>query len=176
MSTELIIFSVLAVVVLASAYKVVTARLITHAALFLVLSFTGVAGIYLQMHQEFLAAIQVLVYVGAITTMILFAIMLSEIRDIKMEVETRRTGLRYVVRRSAPFAFVVGAVFAAFMTYLFGVAGWDQPVGAALPYQVQAVGKELFTTFVVPFEVASILLLAAMIGAIVLTAREEADR
>lgn len=163
-------FVILALVALVAAYKVVTARLITHAALWMALSFTAVAGVFLMMQQEFVAALQVLIYAGAITTMVIFAIMLSEIREIKVE---GGGGVRTWLRRSAPLAVVVGLIFAAFMTYLYSAAGLKPDAKqVAGTLTVREIGGVLFTRFTVPFEVASIILLIAMIGAIILTAKE----
>lgn len=163
-------FVALALVALVAAYKVVTARLITHAALWMALSFTAVAGVFLMMQQEFVAALQVLIYAGAITTMVIFAIMLSEIRDIKVEgVGGARTWLRH----SAPLATLVGLIFAAFMTYLYYTVNLEpKAADVAATLTVKEIGGSLFTRFTVPFEVASVILLIAMIGAIILTAKE----
>ncbi|MCG0239344.1 MAG: NADH-quinone oxidoreductase subunit J [Firmicutes bacterium] len=172
MTAQYLSFGALALVTLWSAYKVVTARLITHAALWMALSFTSVSGIFLMLQQEFIAALQVLIYAGAITTMIIFAIMLSSIREIRVEPQEKRSiGQR--IRASGLLAVVVGLVFAAFMTYVYYVSEIPkEAVPDAGLLTVRQVGATLFTRFTVPFEVASILLLLAMIGAIILTAKE----
>jgi NADH:ubiquinone oxidoreductase subunit 6 (subunit J) len=167
MSGQFWTFIILAVVTLVSTYRMVTAALITHAALFMALSFTAVAGIFLLLQAEFIAAIQVLVYAGAITTMVIFAIMLSGLRDIKQQQRERVT-----LWRSNPFVLVVGAIFAAFMLYLYSTANLPAGGGERSVVTVKAIGTDLFTTYVIPFEIASILLLIAMIGAIILTAKE----
>lgn len=167
MSGQFWTFIILAVVTLVSTYRMVTAALITHAALFMALSFTAVAGIFLLLQAEFIAAIQVLVYAGAITTMVIFAIMLSGLRDIKQQQRERVT-----LWRSNPAVLVVGAVFAAFMLYLYSTANLPAGAGDRSVVTVKAIGTDLFTTYVIPFEIASILLLIAMIGAIILTAKE----
>jgi NADH-ubiquinone/plastoquinone oxidoreductase chain 6. len=169
MSGQFWTFIILAVVTLVSTYRMVTAPLITHAALFMALSFTAVAGIFLLLQAEFVAAIQVLVYAGAITTMVIFAIMLSGLRDIKQQ---QQQGERVKLWRTNPAVLVVGAVFAAFMLYLYSTA--NLPAGAVerSVVPVKTIGTQLFTTYVIPFEIASILLLVAMIGAIILTAKE----
>lgn len=162
-------FFALAAITLVAAYRVVTARLITHAALWMALSFTAVSGVFLMLQQEFVAALQVLIYAGAITTMVIFAIMLSEIREVRPDAG----GARGWLRRSAPLAVFVGLLFAAFMSCLYYVTAIPkEAVAAAGPLPVRQVGAELFTRFTIPFEVASILLLMAMIGAIILTAKE----
>lgn len=166
MSGQFWTFIILAVVTLVSTYRMVSSPLITHAALFMALSFTSVAGIFLMLQAEFVAAIQVLIYAGAITTMVVFAIMLSGIRDIRAEQKAKR------VWKSNPFVMVVGAVFGAFMLYLYYAANLPAATSAQPGAKVRDIGMELFTTYVIPFEVASILLLIAMVGAIILTAKE----
>lgn len=168
MSGEFIIFALLAIVTLVSTYQMVTVRLITHAALFMALSFTAVAGIFLLLQAEFVAAIQVLIYAGAITTMVIFAIMLSGLRDIKAEQAARTP--RFT--KSAPFVLVVGVVFAAFMSYLYYAANLPGARAAESITTVQEIGLSMFTKYVIPFEIASVLLLIAMVGAIILTAKE----
>lgn len=165
-SGESIAFFLLAAVALVSTYKMVTSRLITHAALFMALTFTAVAGVFLLLEAEFVAAIQILIYTGAITTMILFAIMLSGLSDIKAE---RKRGALWL--KSDPAVMVFGGVFAAFMCYVYYIARMPAAGAAELP-TVKAIGTALFTKYVIPFEVASILLLIAMVGAIILTAKE----
>jgi NADH-quinone oxidoreductase subunit J len=169
LSGDLIVFVILAIVTLVSAYRMVASRLITHAALFMALSFTSVAGIFLMMQAEFVAAIQVLVYAGAITTMVIFAIMLSGLQDIKeMQSTKKQAGLT----KSNPAVIVVGAIFAAFMSYAYYAAKLPAAVAPQNLAKVEDIGTSLFTTYAIPFEAASILLLIAMVGAIILTAKE----
>lgn len=171
LTTQHLTFYMLALVTLVSAYRIVTARLITHAALWMALSFTAVSGVFLLLQQEFIAALQVLIYAGAITTMVLFAIMLSELREVR---PGGKGGARVWLRASAPLAVVAGAVFAAFMSYVYYAAGLPdaKPMRPMEYPTVERIGEDLMTRFVVPFEIASILLLIAMIGAIILTAKE----
>lgn len=166
MSGQFWTFAILAIVTLVSTYRMVSSPLITHAALFMALSFTAVAGIFLMLQAEFVAAIQILIYAGAITTMVIFAIMLSGLRDIKAEQKAKK------VWTSNPFVVVVGAVFGAFMVYLYYAANLPTATTEQPGPKVADIGMALFTTYVIPFEVASILLLIAMVGAIILTAKE----
>jgi NADH-quinone oxidoreductase subunit J len=168
LSGQFIAFALLAIVALVSTYRMVVVPLITHAAMFMALSFTAVAGIFLLMQAEFVAAIQVLVYAGAITTMVIFAIMLSGLRDIKKE----RTAKVRTWTGKNPVVFVVGVIFAAFMSYLYYAASLPTTYEAKSIADVQAIGASLFTTYMIPFEIASVLLLIAMVGAIILTAKE----
>lgn len=167
--TQYIAFYILAAITLVAAWKMVTTRLITHAALFMALSFTAVSGIFLMLQQEFVAALQILIYAGAITTMVIFAIMLSEIRDVKPVGEG---GARQWVRRSTPLLFFIAGIFGAFMVYVYYSVGLKDAVEMAQAYPIKEIGRELFTTFFLPFELASVLLLVAMVGAIILTAKE----
>ena len=160
-------FAILAVVALVSTYRMVVVPLITHAALFMALSFTAVAGIFLLMQAEFVAAIQVLVYAGAITTMVIFAIMLSGLKDIKAE-----RNQKVKAWAASPAVLVVGLIFAAFMSYLYYTAKLPTEYAAKNAANVAGIGEALFTTYAIPFEIASILLLIAMVGAIILTAKE----
>ena len=168
LSGQFIGFAILAIVALVSTYRMVVVPLITHAALFMALTFTAVAGIFLLMQAEFVAAIQILVYTGAITTMVIFAIMLSGLRDIKKE----RTGQVRTWTRSNGFVFVVGVIFAAFMSYLYYAANLPTEYDPQAVTTVANIGASLFTTYMIPFEISSILLLIAMVGAIILTAKE----
>lgn len=169
-SGEFIIFALLSIVALVSTYQMVAVRLITHAALFMTLTFTAVAGIFLVLDAEFVAGLQVLVYSGAITTMVIFAIMLSGLKDIKLEAGAKKKPGEWL--KANPLVVIVGLVFATFMCYLYGVANLPQAVEATAMANVKSIGTELFSRYVVPFEVASVLLLIAMVGAIILTAKE----
>lgn len=167
-SGEFIIFALLSIVALVSTYQMVSVRLITHAALFMTLTFTAVAGIFLVLQAEFVAGLQVLIYSGAITTMVIFAIMLSGLKDIKAEMSAKKSSWI----SANPVVFVVGLVFAVYMCYLYAAANLPQSTEATSLAKVKDIGYSLFSTYVIPFEVASILLLIAMVGAIILTAKE----
>jgi NADH-quinone oxidoreductase subunit J len=164
-------FVVLLFVTIISAVVVVTTRNIVHAAIFLAFSFVGVAGIYLLLDAPFIAGAQVLIYVGAITVLILFAIML-----------TAQTVMREP-RRTLETKLVAGVVsvvlFAAILAPNLIRAGWVvQPDDGRLPAApgpydtLRLLSQGLLGTYLFPFEVASVLLLAALVGAIVL-AKEE---
>ncbi len=158
-------FYVLAVIVLGAAFMVVSLRNIVHCALFLALAFIGVAGLFILLNADFLASVQVLIYVGAITVLILFAIMLTH--------KTLGAPLRQANKLS-PLG-VLGAVGLFLVTVLttadtrFLTRTAMQPADSTTAIAGALLGKG---NYVVPFEVASLLLLAAMIGAIVI-AREK---
>lgn len=155
-----IAFWVLAAVIVGAALAVVFLRNIVHAALFLVLCFFTIAGIFVILSADFLAAAQVLIYVGAIAVLIIFAIMLT--REAQRGSPSGRLRLP---------ALMLGLLFLA--TMVFVVLSTDWQVIAEIPDQptTSAIAQALFSAeegFVLPFEIAAALLLAAIIGAIVL--------
>ncbi|MBI2863580.1 MAG: NADH-quinone oxidoreductase subunit J [Chloroflexi bacterium] len=168
-----IAFYVLAVVVLGSTISVVTVRNVFHAALYLVLSFIGVAGLYITLSADFVAAVQILIYAGAVAILFVFAVMLTH----GPEQASQNNRLR------APAFFVAALLFATLAMVMVNTT-WsvnmiDAPV-TDTPTKIaelllgsrNAAGELLSSGFVLPFEVASVLLLAAMVGAIVV-ARED---
>lgn len=155
-------FFVLAAITLFGAILVATLRNVMHSALALMMAFFGVAGIYVLLEAGFVAAVQVLVYVGAIAILILFAIML-----------TRGLMSRTLPADNNQWIAAAGVAILLFLVLFFIAIGTNWRVS---PIQVTGdlipqIGTELVGTYVLPFEVASLLLLAALIGAIVI-ARE----
>ncbi len=146
---------------------VITRKNPIHSALFLVLTFLCVAVLYLLLHSQFIAIIQVVVYAGAIVMLILFVIMLLDLE------EELRSGLRLF------YSKVIGGVLA--VLFLFGIIYTvvaKSPTGKMGSYtpekvsaNVKAVGEVLFTQYLFPFEIISVLLVAAIIGAVVLSKR-----
>lgn len=152
-----------AFVTVVSAVAVVTMPNIVHSALALVLTFVGVAAIYVLLSADFVAAVQVLIYAGAVTVLLLFAIMLTR------SPSSRQSNPGNAQRPVAAIAAL--ALFAVLALVLLG-ANWGGEAPTPAPSSVEVIGKQLFTTYALPFEVASVLLLAAMVGAIIL-ARED---
>jgi len=156
------IFVLLSLVALGSALLVVTTAHLVHAALWLVVTLGSVAGIFLVLAAEFVAWVQVLIYVGAVVVLLLFALMLTRAPT------GRQPDL--TVRRALPAALVAGLV--GVLLAVTVVAGFrdvrldlDNPVvGSA-----ETTGTAIFTLWVLPFEVLSVLLLAALVGAIALS-------
>ncbi len=161
-----IVFWILSVVILISALMVVSLKNIFHCALFLILCLFSVAGIYILLHAEFLAAAQVLIYVGAIAMLIIFAIMLTT--DLTSKT-IRQTSHNAAVAFVATTAFALSTIFLIARTEVWRYS--DKPLAGN---NVDIIGQYLMTEFMLPFEVVSILLLAAMIGAIVLARKERA--
>ena len=158
-----IIFLFIAFVTLFSAFKVVTAPKLIHAALWLILALFGVAMTFVLLNATFLAVVQVVVYIGAIAILMIFAIMLT--RKVMED-----TGPQ--VNSNWGWAAILGAVLFAGLTALLLNSGADDMVLPALAADFDPIvelGQRLVSpnAFVLPFEVASVLLLAALIGAIV---------
>ena len=165
----------LTVLTLYSGYRVATAPLITHAALFLATTFAGVAGFFFLLQADFLAAVQLLIYAGAVMTVVVFAIMLSEMREIG-EGDGRSTlagALRSPLLGWMPLAVAVLLFAVLLIAYWRGAPRWPTSPLSPATHSAQYVGHILFTVYALPFEAASVLLLAALVGAIILTRREE---
>lgn len=159
---ELTTFFVTALIAVASAIGLVVRRNPLHGALFLVVNLFCVAVLYLLLQAEFLAAAQVIIYAGAIMVLFLFAIMIL----IPGRAETGRDPFR----RQRLAALPLGAAF----LLLVGVLMWGgPPPGGAPPPPggAAAVGRLLFTDYLLPFEITAVLLLAALVGALVLARR-----
>jgi NADH-quinone oxidoreductase subunit J len=160
-----IAFYLMAALIVFAAIRVVTCKNLVHAALWLVMVLAGVAGQYILLAAEFVAVTQVLVYVGAIVVLFLFGIMLTR----------AKTGTDTDLDHGSVKKAVAGVIG----VLLFGVMGyalWDeyrgQEVGDLLVQRTAEVSDSIFSTYLLPFEVISVLLLAALIGAIVLARRD----
>ncbi len=164
-STELICFLILSSIIVGGGIGVVLIENIVYSAFLLGGVFMSVAGLYLLLNASFVAAAQVLVYVGAINVLILFAIMLVNKREPLKPIK----GLK--VRK-----FFSGCVCAGLLALLFRVditTKWSTPGPQAIgEIATERIGEHLFTDYLLPFELASVLLLMAMIGAIVLARRD----
>ncbi|MBI2902528.1 MAG: NADH-quinone oxidoreductase subunit J [Candidatus Methylomirabilis oxyfera] len=157
------VFFLMAALTTGAALLVVLAKNIVHCAIALVLTFFGVAALYVLLDAEFLAAVQVLLYVGGITILLLFAIMLtSRISARGVKIMNEQVGM------SALVVFAIFALIAFASLKGFAVVGSLPPSS----YATASLGRLLLTTYVLPFEAVSILLLAAMVGAIILARRE----
>jgi NADH-quinone oxidoreductase subunit J len=167
-SFETLFFYVLAFLAVGSALMVITRRNPVTAALFLVFHFFVLGGIYLTLHAQFIAVIQILVYAGAIMVLFLFVIMLLNLRD-------ERSLMEAITYKKVVAAGLAVALLGE-LVYLFGFSG--EPIAMVSKERaieigtVEFLGKQLFTTFLFPFEVTSILLLAAIVGAVILARRK----
>jgi NADH:ubiquinone oxidoreductase subunit 6 (subunit J) len=160
---QLAAFIILSIVTLSAAVVVVGSGNIVRSALSLIPTFLGITGIYILLQAEFVAGIQVLIYAGAITVLILFVIMLTE----------HGSGVRFrQVNDQVPFGMIAAGALAAFLIATFVTTSWPTS-GAVLPqYTAAAVGTTFMTSMILVFEVTSLVLLVALIGAIVIARRE----
>jgi len=163
MVAENVAFYLIAITMVVAAVRVVTTRHIVHAALYLVLVLAGVAALYILLAAEFIAITQVLVYIGAIVVLFLFGIMLTRAPMGPMHDSDNEQR-------------IVGATIAAMLLGVMGYTLWRAYRDTEfVDLQVQTtndVANSVFSTYVLPFEVISVLLLAALIGAIVLARRD----
>ena len=164
MSLELILFILFSAVAAVSGILMITRSNAIIAALFLILNFGSLSGLYLLLNAQFIAVAQVIVYAGAIMVLFLFVIML--LRPEKERLVSKIIGIR-------TFSFAVVALVFIQLTYLifFSHPGSliKQDVAASINSgTVETIGRELYTNYVLPFEAAGFLLLAATIGAVVL--------
>jgi len=162
---RVVAFVILAVLVLGSAAGVLIRRNPIHAALFLVVNLASVAGLYLTMRAEFLAAAQVIVYAGAIAVLFVFAIMVL----IPGKEETGPDLLRGQRMMAVPL--VVIFLLLAALVLRSAVLRTPGP-SAAVPGGVEALGRLLFTDYLFPFELTSVLLLVAIVGVLALAKRK----
>jgi NADH-quinone oxidoreductase subunit J len=159
-------FYILAALILGFGVLVITAKSTVHSVLFLVADFLCVAALYVTLHAPFLAVIQVMVYAGGIVVLYLFVVMLVNLkRPPEAHSDPRRLGRLGVLMAAAVLA-ELAAIF---------LVGWAKPAageGTLSPLNVEQIGRALYTDYLIPFELASFLLLVAMIGAIILAKRE----
>jgi NADH-quinone oxidoreductase subunit J len=165
-------FIVIAALTIGSALMVVTLKNILRSALFLAFAFLGVAGIYILANAEFLAAMQVLIYVGAITVLIMFGIVLTQQLMGASIRQSTRVGTVFV---AAPIVLLVFAFLVKVFVKPFGAAAGGMIQSTPKPTDadtLQQIAHLLIQPYVLPFELASLILLAALVGAIVM-AKEE---
>jgi NADH:ubiquinone oxidoreductase subunit 6 (subunit J) len=157
------LFLVLAAVMLVSALAVVTMRDIIRCGLAMIVCFGALAGIYVIAGATLVAAAQVVVYIGAISVLILFAIMLTQTKD---------APARLVFQTQAAPAAVASVVLVIIMAITVGATDWGE-LGTRVHTATDELARLLFADYVLPFEIVSVLLLAAVIGGVFLAKREE---
>ncbi|WP_031515374.1 NADH-quinone oxidoreductase subunit J [Desulfofalx alkaliphila] len=166
--TTAIAFWMLAAVILGSALMVVVGKHIVHSVLCLVVTFLGTAGVFLILDAKFLAAIQVLVYAGSVSIMIVFGVMLTQRGDMKASnLFNKRTLITVPI---ALLTLVVAGLLAFKSSSKVAVAG-----GAVPADTVGGIGALLFSNYLIPFELAGVLVLVVMIGAVFLTKEVKAN-
>ncbi len=171
MDLTTIAFYVLATVMVVAGLRVITARNPVHAVLFLVLAFFNAGGLWLLLQAEFLAIALIMVYVGAVMVLFLFVVMMLDIN-----IERLRQGFW----SNMPLAATLGALILGEMAFVlsipyFGTTNFPDYAMPADYSNTKELGRLLFTDYVYPFELASIILLVAIIVAVVLTLRQRRD-
>lgn len=162
MNGEAVVFYVLAAITVGSAGVVVLARSLIYSAFALLFTFVGVAGLYLLLGADFLAASQLLIYVGGILVLLLFGVMLThKLYDLD---------LRSEVTQFLPGAFVAGGLF-AILGLVAWKAEWAGGGGRAPAATTREIGELFMGRYLLPFEAASILLLVALMGAAMIVRR-----
>jgi NADH-quinone oxidoreductase subunit J len=163
-----IAFWFLAIAMTGAALRVVTTRNVIHAALYLVATLTGAAALYLLLLAEFVAWVQVLVYVGAIIVLMLFGLMLTRAPIGSGEYDNNQRLLA---------AVCAGAVFLTTSFVLYDAFEGERiSFARASGTKTASVGEVIFNAYVLPFEVVSVLLLAALVGAVVIARRDTTPR
>lgn len=161
MTTALVFFYIYGAIAVAGAIGLVLARRLVHAAMSMFATLFAIAALYLLLGSEFLAAMQLFVYGGAITVLVLFVLMLT--RPVQEPLTHRGRGLRML-------AGAISLIFFAAMALTLGRAEWNTV--AASSTQTSSLASILFSRYVIPFEIAGLVLTIALIGAVVL-ARED---
>ena len=165
-TTQLICFSILSLVVIIGALGVVLLESIVYSAFLLGGVFMSVAGLYLLLNASFVAAAQILVYVGAVNVLIIFAIMLVNKKENLKPIDDLNS--RKIISTSICLT-LLSLLIRVDLSNVWGLANPNSSIGEESTIRI---GEHLFSDYLLPFEVASVLLLMAMIGAIVLARRD----
>lgn len=162
-----IIFAYFAAVILFSAVMMITRRNPIHSVMFMLLLFFHIAGVFVMLNAEFLAAVQLIVYAGAILILYLFVVMLL---SVDRETKVARAN------RFWPWLAAFGVLIAAEIVLLVLRGGFPAETGRTMgtvDFSVSALGKELYTNYLIPFEVASLILLVGLVGAVMLAKKTD---
>ncbi|MFQ5328704.1 MAG: NADH-quinone oxidoreductase subunit J [Thermodesulfobacteriota bacterium] len=167
---ELIFFLIFAVIAIASAVGVVTFRSPVHSALSLIICFLQVAALFILLRSPFLAVMQVFIYVGAVVVLFLFAVLILNLG---------REDMKERIFHGSPLVLVVIVGFVLEVGYLILTGKLTAPIGPyteqALALDTEVIGTLLFTKYLFPFEVVSLLLLVALVGAVILAMKEKGE-
>lgn len=166
MTIAQLIFYILAALAVGGGLGVVLMRNAVYAALFLIVSLIAVAGVYILLASEFLALVQILIYGGAVTVIFLFALMLTRVADLDES----------LVGAQWPIAAGVTALLGGLLIAAVGTSDWPgDAAGEITSIPFPSIGDALFGQWAVPFEIASLVLLVALVGAIVIAREEEGE-
>lgn len=166
MSVEQVVFYIVAVAAVLAGLGVVLSRDIVHSALFLVLTLLMTAGVFVLLASEFLALVQILVYGGAITILIIFALMITQLRSTRQALDGPQK----------PFAAIAAVVLIIAIGYMALETPWIGETDQVSVISTTAISRTLFTDFLIPFEIVGFVLLIALIGAVVLSRSDDEGR
>lgn len=158
-------FYVVAAGTVAGGLGVVLLRNVVHAALSLIFTLLTVATLYILLASEFLALVQVLIYAGAVTILLLFVLMLTRVRDTPLTMDGPQK----------PIAALAGLTLMGSLLAMVVATTWPRDRGEATVVSLETLGDALFRSWAVPFEVASLVLLVALVGAIVIARPEDGE-
>lgn len=161
-------FFLIAVLTIAAAVATMTLRNLIHCALAVAVTFVGLAAMYLNLHAQFVGFAQILVYVGAVAILIVFAVLLTRGGEPSTEVVFSRSWFAGIVIALAVFGLLAWAVAKSFLN--------TNEVPPAPVATAKEIGDALMTRFVLPLEVIGLLLTAAMIGAVIIAMRDESPK
>jgi NADH-quinone oxidoreductase subunit J len=163
---ELVVFSITALVAVIGAVAMLLSKNAIHSALFLLLNFSAIAVLYLLLRAPFLFAVQLIIYAGAIIVLFLFVVMLLGAEQAEEDQDA--------IAWQRPVALVMGALLLALVVYVL-LAGTPPPASAEQAEfgSPLSIAQGLFTTYLLPFEVTSVLILAALVGVVVLHVQEK---
>ena len=164
---ETVMFYILGAITVASAFCVVLIRRPIHNVLFMILTMIGLAGLFILLHAEFIAMVQLIVYAGAVMVLFLFVVMLLNLDELRLAGDPG--GGRWWL------GVLIMQIVLAMLIPVLAYFAKSAPAGAAkitTPSNTTVVARELFTTYLLPFEIASVLLLAAIIGTVILVRKK----
>ncbi len=166
MTGEFIAFFVLSIFIFAGAVFMLNLERIVHMIFAMAFTFLSIAGIYILLQAEFIAIVQVIVYTGAVSILAVFGIMMTK-HTVNEEANKPRFGYKSIV-------FVLVAAFIGTMVWVLQGTNWgDTAIDYDVKHNTAEIGTALFTKFVIPFELVSVLLLVALIGAILLAKEDK---
>jgi NADH-quinone oxidoreductase subunit J len=163
MSVEQVVFYIVAAVAVLAGLGVVLSRDIVHSALFLVLALLMTAGVFVLLASEFLALVQILVYGGGITILVIFALMITQLRSARQALDGPQK----------PFAAVAGLILVGVFSYMALDTEWIGETDQVTAISTEAISRALFSDFLIPFEIVGFVLLVALIGAVVLARSDD---
>lgn len=158
MSAEQVIFYIVAAFAILGALGVVFSGDIVHASIFLVLALLMVAGVFVLLSAEFLGIVQILIYGGAVTILLIFALMLTRARQLRVQLDGPQK----------PFALVAGLALAGSLVFMVVQTAWPGETSHVTFVPFEQFSSTLFGAYNVPFELVSLVLLVALVGAVVI--------